>query len=236
MTMEDMRRSIKKHRKAVIIVVVVLTVGLVSSFAFLGTNNTDFSALKGNGNDLQNVQAQIDALEQSIAEATKEQGSEMTFSENKNMADLYASLAEAYMKIGDAKMSGIALKAATFFQASLDTAPVELNNQGKANIHAQKALMLFLGGQNEKARAEFTTAISLVPHDLNINQQYTYVLYNLDGLDAALSHINKYKDSLAANDTNRQVVDQIISDLKSFDQQKKSAQAVGEATSENSTE
>lgn len=234
MTMEDMRRGIKRHRKVVLIVVIVLAAGLVSSFAFMGANKTDFSALKNTGADGANIQAQVDALKEAITDASKPEGAEWTFSENRNMAELYKSLAEAYLKLNDsANMASAASQAAKYYQGSLDTAPAELNDKGKADIYASQGLMYFFAGQNDPSRAAFVSALKLAPSDIEINYQYAYVIYGLEGLDAAVAFLNEYKESLPQDDANRTTVDNIIAQWTAYEQE--AAAAAQDAAGQDAT-
>lgn len=224
MTMEDMRRGIKRHRKAVLIVVIVLAAGLVSSFAFLGANKTDFDALRDTSTNGANIQAQIEALKEAVADASKPEGSEWTFSENKNMADLYKSLAEAYLKLNDVtNMGAAAAQAAIYYQGALDTAPTELNDKGKADIYASQGLMHFFAGDNDASRGAFASALQLAPSDIEINYQYAYIIYGLDGLEAAVAFLNDYKESLPEDDANRTTVDNIIAQWTAYEQENNAA-------------
>lgn len=234
MTMEDMRRGIKRHRKVVLVVIIVLIVGLVASFAFMGSGGKDFSSLK-TGSDSEQAQSQIDALESYLSTYKPADGTDKYgFSDYSTLASTYASLTEAYMTQGDStKWVESANKALKDYQLAYENAPAELNDLGKAQLIAGEALMYFYTGDNASALSTYKKALALAPDDLDTNYKYAYIIYVTKGLDAAVQVMTDYKNSLPEGNENRDYADQIIANFK---QEAASAQTSQSTTDSSSAQ
>jgi tetratricopeptide (TPR) repeat protein len=208
-SMESMRRGLKKHRTVVIIIIAILIVGLVSSFAFMGAGGNKFNSAT-QGDNVEQVQAQIDSLEKYIAEFEPE-GEELTFSENKLLADNYLSLMGLYLQINEtSKLNEHMEEGVKYYKAALDTAPKDLNDLGKAQIYSSIGLMQFYNSQTSEAKANFKKALRLAETDLDINNQYAFVLYYVDGIEAVVNHLNGLK-KLLSDENELAAVDSMIS-------------------------
>ncbi len=137
MFMSDIRRATQKHRKALLVVIIILAVGVVGSFAVWGSSNVSNKGTKNTVDD--QIAATQTAITNSITDT-------MDYTANKNVADLYMNLIGLYNQLTtagedatNAKVAAAAASAVQYYQAAIDTAPTELNNQGKADLYFSKA-------------------------------------------------------------------------------------------------
>lgn len=211
MLMEKIRRGPKKHRKLLIAVVVVIAASIVASFAIGGS-----SKIGAGNNNQDTTQLQIDALNTSIAESKKIADADMSFSESKNLADMLIKLANLQSGKDSAKSAQNALEAAKYYDLTLDKAPAELNNKGKADLIRQKAVALFTAGDAAGAETTLKEALSFAPLDYDANYAYAILLLSNKGFDAAIAYAESYRAKLPADDSNIANADNLISSLKSM--------------------
>ena len=200
MFMQKIRKSTQKNRTILIIVVAVLTVGLVGSFAVW--NSDDYSQETGQVS----ITDRIAAYENNIAENAPAEGEDVDFSKAASMGNLYDELRtlyyqaamEVYSTDSDqadayyAKSVDAAAKAAEFYQIKWDKADENLNAYGRAQILGKRAVALSYTGDNETARELYLQALELSPENAEVATNYVAFIYGTDGIDAAQAYADSY--------------------------------------------
>ena len=208
MFMQKIRRSTKKNRTILIVVVALLTLGIVGSFAVWNSND-----YKGDGQGAQTEVSAADRLKQyqdyllTNAPADK---NNIDYSTASTMATQYMTLvsyaseaaSEANASGDSVAMTGYmktlqdaAKEAAEYYQKSLDLAPDTLNDAGKAALMADMAHAQYYSNDVENARTNFAAAYELAP-TIAVVQGYSEFLYGVDGLEAAETFLNSYMDTI----------------------------------------
>ena len=150
------------------------------------------------------------------------------------LGDLYGKLGDAYANDSQKeKASGAFLSAAKYYEQSLNHLPEGINNKGKTDIYADIALTYWLSNTDDaKAETYFKTGIALSPQDYAINNNYAVFLYNIKGVDAAITQAKAYRQTLPAGNANIANADQLVKDLESAKAaQTKSSSSTGAGTS-----
>ncbi|MEG1500753.1 MAG: hypothetical protein RR396_02240, partial [Clostridiales bacterium] len=105
--MDNIRRGKTKYRGLLIVVVVVLCISLVSSFAMLGSPSGQGDA---DSSDPQQLKVQAEALQSSIT--TAEAVEKKDYTANNSLAELYTTLSGVYAQMQDNTQSAAAAKKA----------------------------------------------------------------------------------------------------------------------------
>lgn len=188
MLMENIRRGRKKYRKLLIVVIALLVISLLSTFALLGS-----SAGLNAGGEGQQTELQIQALKEAIAQAEAQTG-EKDYTANNTLASYYSNLASAYAEQGeDALVQEAAAKAAQYFRATAETAPEEMNELGRAQIYTNMGNHYYVAGDDVMARAAFEEAIGLAPAEWSIARAYSFFLFNTQGIEGAVAYLEEFK-------------------------------------------
>jgi tetratricopeptide (TPR) repeat protein len=199
--MQRIRHATKRHGKLLIVVVAILAIGLVGSFAVWGSG--DYST--GDQSEMTTAD-QIAYYEQYLAENEPAEGSEIDFSTATNMANLYMTLHDLYYQgysdvaatDSDAALAyyndsvTAATKAAAYFQTQLDTAPDTLNDYGRAQILSDQAQAISYTGDYDQAQTLYDEALALSPECYDAASNYLSFLYGTQGLDAAQAYADSY--------------------------------------------
>ena len=192
--MQNIRRSTKKHRKLLIVIVIVLTVGLVGSFAVW--NSDDLG--QGNGAEKSTVE-QIEYLQSIIVENEPAEGDEIDYDTASTMASLKMQIWSLYYQAaGESRTvdeaasnayldSAIiaAAEAAIYFKMQQEQAPDTINDQAKAQIIGRQATALSYAGENEQARVLFDQALDLDPTSYEVAMSYLNFAYISEGFTFA---------------------------------------------------
>lgn len=213
MLMQNIRRATKNHRKALIIVVALLAVGLVSSFAVWNSDNysrdsyADLSAaekVEYYENYLaENAPASVE--ETDYGTATSIGGTYMTLYDLCGDAyyELYADEATQDQAAAYASRAQEAAGlAAEYYQHAVDIAPEELNNAARAQLITNLASALYYGGSVDQAGAYYAEADALSPNNANVVFPYANYLNSTQGYAAAETYLNAYMATLSEDDSN----------------------------------
>ncbi len=229
MFMDSLRRAKNKHRGILILIVVLLSISVVASFAVMGSSSLFRNSGSNDANSPEQLQLQAEAILSAIEEAEAATG-ERDFTANSNLAGLYASLTGVYQQLGDEQFKTAAASAAQYYQACLDTAPAELNATGKANILVQKAASLYLTGDLEGARADYQQALEIDPENWNSIYGYSMFLMDTEGMAASEAYLNELLQTTL--DPNSETGKQVVQLLEVF---KAMQEAPPEGTDPNGT-
>ncbi len=210
MLMSKIRHSRKKYRGVLIVVISLLIISLISTFALLGSS----AGTGGNAQGAEQAKLQAEALEKIIKEA--EDVTDKDYSANSNLASYYTSLASAYGELGDSRSQEASLKAAEYFRAAMDTAPAEMNDLGKAQLYASMAVSYYAGGDNVMATAAFNEALALAPDNFEIARDYSYFLFGTQGIDEAINYLEGYKEAALEEGKETAGVDEMLNLYKSL--------------------
>jgi tetratricopeptide (TPR) repeat protein len=235
--MQKIRRATKKHSKLLIVIVVLLAIGLVGSFAVWGSDRGAYS-----GGDNISIAEQISQTEAYIAEYEPGQDQQIDFSTASSMASMYMQLlqfyysganeiaatdpaaANAYMD----KLTVAATKAADYYQKQLELAPDTLNDFGRAQILAGKASALFYIDGMDEAKSLYEEALNLAPESLEIAVGYLSLIYNIDGLDAAQDYADQYMALVGEESESYQQMENQMLMIKYWDEIYKQSTAEGD--------
>jgi len=217
--MQRIRRATRKHRKVLLIVVIILAVGLVGSFAVWNSDNYG----NNTGTEM-TAQEQIALYEDYLAKNEPAADAEVDYNTAASLAEVYMSLQQlyytAYSQVAaeDADagvqyyMQSVtaAGKAADYYQKQLDVAPENLNDYGKAQIIANQAQALAYTGASDDAKALFDQALALSPENYDVASKYLDFLFVNQGLDAARAYADSYKALIGESSEYYAQIDQII--------------------------
>ncbi|MGI6630948.1 MAG: tetratricopeptide repeat protein [Bacillota bacterium] len=226
MVMQKIRHSKKKMRVPLIIMVIMLAVGLVGSFAIWSSPNVGGTA----GNEIQpeeqikNLQISIDSLEKDLEENPKD------FSVVKSLADARYQQAGLYAQINDREKSmEVFAKGLENYLSALDYAPEDLNEKGRADIMVQAAFCASNSEQANVADALYQQAIELVPEDYTVFYNYVLFLafYRQDS-DRAKAEIDRYKALLPEGDERIAQADQLLEVIKALEEAAQEQENVGQ--------
>ncbi|MEL7565364.1 MAG: hypothetical protein AAGU27_10810 [Dehalobacterium sp.] len=219
MVMQAIRRSKNKMRGPLIIMVVVLAVGLVGSFAIWSSPNFNKNA-SGDGEinpeeQIKNLQVSIDSMEKDLAEKPKD------YSLLKGLADIRTQQGGFYAQINDKdKSKEVFAKGLENYLSALDNAPAEINEQGKADIMLAAAFCASNSEQDNTAGVLYQQAIELVPEDFSARYNYVlFLAFYLQDLSKAKEEIAKYKAILKDGDERIAQADQLLSAIEALEKE-----------------
>jgi len=247
--MQKIRKSTMKHRKLLIAVVVILAVGLIGSFAVWNSDGI------GSGGEVTTAEY-IEYYETNIAELTPAEGVELDYDTAQTLGNLYYDLRSLYYnhysetypqdsaaEDYDAKVSEAigyyqksiesAVKAAEYYEKQLALAPETLNAYATADIMAKRASSLAFAQANDTARALFTEALELSPENINAAVGYVEFLYANDGMEAARTYADSYKELVGEENANYATMEQYIEYYEQLEQFYNELEKVQEENSEN---
>jgi len=239
--MTNIRKGTQKHRKLLIIVVIILGAGMVSTFA---TWNSNYGA--SSSSDDPTTTDYIEMYEGAIKDNTPAEGQQIDYSTASTLAQDYKYLSSYYNKASDenkstdedlanqylTKSTESITKAAEYYQLAIDNAPENLNNLGLAQLYANKAAALFsVGTASEEVRADYQKAYALAPDNWDIAYSYSQFILVNDGLEKATAFLTEYKSSLPEGSTTGTTVDQVIEYYKSLSQSDDSTESQDNTTS-----
>ncbi|HWR57080.1 MAG TPA: hypothetical protein VN462_11250 [Negativicutes bacterium] len=215
MVMQAIRRSKKKMRIPLIIMVIVLAVGLIGSFAIWSSPDMQSNAPGNEANpeeQIKNLQVSIDSMENELKEKPKD------YSIIKSLADVRYQQAGFYAQINDkAKSEEVFAKGLENYLAALDYAPTELNAQGQADIMVKAAYCASNSGQDNTAGVLYQQAIELVPEDFAARYNYVlFLAFYLQDLNKAKEEIGRYKAILKDGDERIAQADQLLAVIETL--------------------
>jgi len=226
MVIQKIRRGKNKMRLPLIIMVVMLAVGLVGSFAIWSSPNVNTTP----GNEIapeeqiKNLQVSIDSLEKELAEKPKD------FSIIKSLADARSQQAGLYAQVNDKKKSEEVFKQGLEnYLSALDYAPEDLNEKGRADIMVQAAFCASNSNQGSVAGTLYQEAVKLVPEDFNV--RYNYVLFlgfYQQNIPAAKEELARYKALFNEGDERIAQADQLLEIINALEQAAKEQEKTGQ--------
>lgn len=199
MLMQKIRRWTKKHRTVLIVVVCLLAIGLVGSFAVW--NSDIFSS----GDPTAAQQAQ--AYEEYLATVLPATPADATYEEAQQIALLYSELyglyGQAYSEIANneddasvtlaesysQKAMLAAANGAIYYQQAIDTAPESLGDVGMGQLYAFLASQLLYSQQTEQAGVAIEQALALAPETLAVIQFNAEYISYTEGFQAAVEYL-----------------------------------------------
>lgn len=233
MFMESLRQSKKKHRNLMLVVVLVLAVSLVGSFAIWQSP----SGQGGSGSESDNT-AQYQAALQSVQTAIDTklaevgEGNTPDFATASAIGELYATAYQYNSMLEDAQNAVIAAnQAAVYYELALQQAPAELNEQGLANYKALTGTYYLVSNQFDKAGSYLKEALDVMPEDYQLNYSYAMYLMRMNKTDEAIAHLTSYRATLEDGGETAQQVDSLIALLNAM--QNPPEQSTDESEGEN---
>ena len=204
MFMQKIRHATYKHRTVLIVVVVLLAVGLVGSFAVWGAAD---SPSANNTNDMTTLE-QIELYESYIAQTLPAEGEELTYDTAGTVAALYMNLYSLYATARNEALNddsdladeyydqsiASAVSAAEYYQLQLDNATENTTDYEKAGVMGNKAMALACSGDGEAAQSVFDEALALAPNNYDLAVNYLSFVYNNEGLEAAQTYAASYME------------------------------------------
>lgn len=210
MVMQKIRRSKKTMRIPLIIMMVVLAIGLVGSFAIWSSPNMSNNAPGQNQvkpeDQIKNLQVSIDTLEGDLKAKPKD------FSTLTSLASVQSQQAGLYTQTGDKEKSkALYDKSMQNYLVALDNMPPELNAKGQADLMVKAATCASSGDEQNLARSLYQQAIQLVPEDFETRYNYVlFLAFYVQDIKGAKEEINKYKALLKTGDERIAQADQLI--------------------------
>ncbi|GEM_PF-2543768 len=247
MFMQNLRKATQKHRKLLIIVVVLLGASMVGTFASWNSNYDESSS----SSDSPSTAEYIKMYENLVKEKTPAEGKPVDYGTATTLAQYYKQLNTYYYtaytenQSSDEKLAKEYLtkstnaitKAAEYYQVAIDNALPGLNNLGKAQLYANKAAALFgAGTDSQTVRANYQKAYELAPDNWDIAYSYSWFILSTDGLEKATAFLTAYKNSLPADSSTSSTVDQAIQYYKSLYQSVDNTESKNTSTSSNKTD
>lgn len=216
MVMQAIRRGKNKWRGPLIIMVIVLAVGLVGSFAIWSSPNSGNNSAGGEidpQEQINNLQVSIDGMEKELADKPKD------FSLLRSLADVRSQQGGFYAQVNDKEKSKkVFAKGLENYLAALDNAPAEINAQGKADIMVSAAYCASNSEQANAAGALYQQAIELVPEDFNARYNYVlFLAFYLQDTNKAKEEISNYKALLKDGDERIAKADQLLSAIETLE-------------------
>lgn len=204
MFMQKIRRATKKHRKVLTVVVILLLVGLVGSFAVWNSNS-----MPANANQEATYTEQVQAYENYLAEHAPATVAEADYATAYSIAGYYMGLRsacagayqEAYASESEADREAAAQYAAraeeavdqavAYYQQALSQAPEGLNDLGLAQLYAELGTAQLYTVEQEGAKASFEQAIALAPDNVSVISSYANYLYAFEGMTAVEPYLTE---------------------------------------------
>lgn len=228
MFMQKIRHATTKHRTVLIVIVALLAVGLVGSFAVWGAADSPSST----NTDNMSTMEQIELYESYIAQTLPAEGEQITYDTAGSLAGLYMALyslyANAYNEtvVEDAdlgqeyhdKSIDAAAKAAEYYQLQLDNAAEDVAEYVKAGIMGDRAMALACTGDGDAAQAVFDEALALAPNNYDLATNYLSFVYQNEGLEAAQAYAASYMEIVGEESAFYEQMQSQIDYIESYDQ------------------
>ncbi|GEM_PF-3939628 len=221
----------KSSQIAFIIILALIVVGLVISFAFMGTSNIKTNV---SSNDISSqIKTYESAISQSRSDLAKNPGN---YSTVKGLADLLYNVGNLYgQNSQNTKMTAAFIEAGDLYLEALKYAPTELNDAGKASLYYQAGMSYWFGSEDDLSTENFEKAIALAPASYEINATYATVLFYSGKTEVAVKVVD---NCLAAMGEDGEYYSEMLSFkenlAKSIEELSKAAE--NESTTENSGE
>ena len=229
MTILGMRTWIKKHTVLIIVLFILLVIGLLASYATIGSSGAR------NNNVSVDVQQQLQVYEEQIAAARTElEAAPNGYSENNSLANLLKEYGNILYTNSQAEEGTVAFEeAATLYHTAYDNVPEKLNNYGRAQILVNAALCYFMVGNTEAADQDYQAAVELAPEEYNIIASYAQYLLYTNRMEEAKTVLTDYKAGLPAGDENIAAVDELLAAIDEVIAQQNADTETGEDTTGN---
>ena len=216
MFMTNIRNFTKKHRKFLLVVVIMLCFGVVGSFAKGAGNTTTQSGI---------TPEILDAYSQAVTDAYAANGEVDTWSYEvaSSMASLLSYVYSLYYQAFGQVSSTDSTLATTYYLKSLsymedaveayertiETMPEETPDATKVSTYANYAELAYITGENEKAAAAYATAME-IEKTTNLVLSYASYLATVENPTAAVTYLSEYLNELPADSTDRASVEGYI--------------------------
>lgn len=201
MFMQNIRRATKKHRTLLTVIVILLMVGVVGSFAVWDSrsfqNQTD--------QDTISYAEQAEAYKTYIESIEPENVSDAEYADAVNLAQLYSALYQSYIYASytesdsdlseqySASAEEAIAQCIAYYQHALTVVPEELSVDGQAATYAELASVQMVNGDIDGAVASLDSAKELSPYNATVacvNAQYIYY-YDAEGsFEKAEAYLN----------------------------------------------
>lgn len=246
MFMQRIRRATKKHRKVLTIVVILLMVGLVGSFAVWNSEN-----VQGNTSQDLTYAEQIELYESYLAENEPATVEEADYATAYSLAGYYLALrtacagayqealyaeteeeqaeAEAYATQAESAVE----KAIAYYGQALAQAPDTMNDEGRAQLYAELASAQLYAANQEATRASLDQALALAPDNATVISTYANYLYGFEGFDAVNTYLTEKLDAMDAESEEYAALSQQLAYYQLMDSY---TRALEDSTTESGTE
>ncbi|MDO4732605.1 MAG: hypothetical protein Q4B50_03715 [Bacillota bacterium] len=200
MFMQKIRRSTKKNRTILLIVVALLAIGIVGSFAVWNSNDYGMPA------DAEMTAAEmVEQYEQYLAENTPENIDEIDYNTASSTAQNYMTLSQ-YAGMAASEASGTdadltasymlmqmdaATDAVEYYKKAIELAPESLNAEGEAALLSDLAYAQYYATNYDDARVNFDKAYA-TSATYGVVQDYTQFLFSVDGIEAVEEVMEDY--------------------------------------------
>ena len=198
MFMSNLRRMAKKNRGVMLAVVVILCIGLLSSYAMMGSWG------------LNSLKSQISAKEKAVLNQYKVLESAKPddyYSGYLKLGNLLIDLADLYKRNNESSKSKSALTdAAAAFGEVFKNKPGTLSAEGQADLLSLQAELTYAGGNSTKAEGLYEAAIDCAPLYLQVNKDYFKFLNSTKGenwREVVLEKAEEYQERLIADDPDK---------------------------------
>jgi len=220
MVLKQIRYHKNKMRIPLMIMVAILAVGLVGSFAIWSSpdllNPANPSEAATPEEQIQNLQAGIVSLQETLKSKPKD------FATLSGLADAQYQQGQLYdqlQKSDEAK--AVIDQSLQNYLLALENPPAELNAKGQADLMVKAANAAWYAGQEATADTLYQQSMGLVPDDFTVAYQYAlYLALNKQQFSEATAVLETYKAKLPAGDERIASVDSLI---KGIDEIKKAA-------------
>ncbi|MCL2677936.1 MAG: hypothetical protein FWE85_02660 [Clostridiales bacterium] len=192
MLMSDLRRMAKKNRGVMLTVVVILCIGLLSSYAMMSSWG------------LKSGSSTASAMEKAI------QNTKKALESKPNDYALNLQLGNQLFELGEHKRlvlnanwleyRGNYLEAVDAYEKAWEHRPTTLTSKERANIKVLLGLSYYRSGNYIDAEAELETATLYADKDLEINLTYIYFFEMQKTKEMALNKARAFKERLEEGD------------------------------------
>ena len=204
MFMQKIRRMTKKNKKGLIVVVALLTIGLVGSFALWNSNDYSSSADSDTMTYAQQAAAYEAYIEGILPDTVDAADYETAYKIALSYADLQTLYLQAYSENAYSEDSdateedlsayqegafNASAQAAVYFQQAIDNAPETVEDPAMGQLYTYLGSQLLYSNDMTGAGDAFSAALELSPDNVNTVSAYAeYLCYTL-GYDVAVSYL-----------------------------------------------